>query len=146
MASHYQRIPVRTGASFEVIDITVLVQGCVETSGIAEGIAVISALHTTVAVTVNENEARLLDDLRDHFLCLVPPDGRYRHNDLHLRDCPPDEPENAHAHLIAMMLGNSETLPIHLGRLDLGRWQSLLLVELDGPRLRQVAVQIVGER
>lgn len=145
MVSYYQRIPVRTSASFEVIDITGLVQGCVKTSGIAEGIVVVSSLHTTVAVTVNENEARLLDDLRDHCLRLAPPDSRYRHNDLHLRDCPPDEPENAHAHLIAMMLGNSEVLPVHLGWLDLGRWQSLLLVELDGPRPRQVAIQIVGE-
>lgn len=146
MASYYQCITVQTGASFEVIDVTRMVQGCVEASSITEGIIVISSLHTTVAVTVNENEARLFDDMREHFLRLVPPDSRYRHNDIHLRDCPPDEPENAHAHLIAMMLGNSETLPVHLGRLGLGRWQSLLLVELDGPRPRQVAVQIVGER
>ncbi|HEB77440.1 MAG TPA: YjbQ family protein, partial [Methylothermaceae bacterium] len=114
-------------------------------AGIAEGVLVVSSLHTTVAITVNENEARLLDDIRDHFLRLTPPEARYRHNDIHLRDCPPDEPENAHAHLIAMMLGNAEMLPVHQGRLDLGRWQSLLLVELDGPRQRQVAVQIVGD-
>lgn len=144
MASCYLRLAVQTDASFEVIDLTEQVQGCIASSGIVEGIVVVSSLHTTVAVAVNENEKRLRDDIREHFFRLVPPDGRYCHNDIHLRDCPPDEPKNAHAHLIAMMLGNSVTLPIHLGQLELGRWQALLMVELDGPRLRQVAVQIVG--
>lgn len=144
MASYYQRVAVESRDNFEIIDITAPVQRCVGESGIDEGIVVVSSLHTTVAITVNENEARLLDDIREHFLRLTPPDGRYHHNDIHLRDCPPDEPENAHAHLIAMMLGNAEMLPVHRGRLDLGRWQSLLLVELDGPRQRQVAVQVIG--
>ncbi|MCX8048583.1 MAG: secondary thiamine-phosphate synthase enzyme YjbQ [Methylohalobius sp.] len=144
MANYYLRLVVQTRANFEVIDLTERVQSCITSSGIAEGIAVVSSLHTTVAVVVNENEPRLLEDIREQFLRLLPPDGNYRHNDLHLRDCPPDEPENAHAHLIAMMLGNSVTLSVHLGRLDLGDWQALLMIELDGPRLRQVAVQVLG--
>lgn len=56
------------------------------------------------------------------------------------------EPENAHSHLLSMVLGNSETVPVHGGRLALGTWQSLLLVELDGPRPRTVGVQVVGCR
>ncbi len=140
-----QRILIPTGPGLAIHDITGELRACVARAGITEGFAVLSSRHTTTAITVNENEARLLEDVRRFFLRLAPPEGRYLHNDIHLRDCPPDEPENAHAHLIAMMLGNSESLPIHGGEIDLGRWQSVLLVELDGPRERSVAVQIWGE-
>ncbi|MEW8001052.1 MAG: YjbQ family protein, partial [Candidatus Thiodiazotropha endolucinida] len=76
---------------------------------------------------------------------IASPEGSYKHNDLHLRiNIPPDEPENAHAHLIAMMLGNSETVSLHDGALVLGRYQSILLLEMDGPRERACAVQVVG--
>jgi secondary thiamine-phosphate synthase enzyme len=67
------------------------------------------------------------------------------HNDLHLRDVPPDEPMNAHSHLMAMMLSTSEVIPIVHGQLALGTWQSVLFFELDGPRKRSVFVQISGE-
>ena len=145
MPSHYREIHHHTAAGFAVHDLTDAVQTVVTGTGVQEGTITVSSLHTTLALTVNENEARLLDDMRHHLLRLMPPDARYRHNDIHLRDCPPDEPENAYAHLLAMLLGHAQTLIIHDGRLALGRWQSLLLVELDGPRERRIAVQVVGE-
>ncbi len=145
MGCCYTRIQIQTGRGLSIHDITPQVRACVQRAGIGEGFVVVSSRHTTLALTVNENEHRLLLDIRDFFLRLVPPRARYLHNDIHLRDCPPDEPENAHAHLIAMMLGNSEALPVHEGHLDLGRWQSVLLVELDGPRDRSVAVQVCGD-
>ena len=145
MTSFHHLIEIDTGAGLSVHDITRELGELVQCSGVQEGMLVVTSLHTTLALSVNENEARLLDDIRDTFLRLVPPDAAYRHNDIHLRDCPPDEPENAHAHLVAMMLGNSETLAVHQGRPVLGRWQSLLAVELDGPRRRRLAVQILGE-
>jgi len=144
MRSAHHLIELDTQPGFALHDITTEVQQLVADSGIHEGILVASSLHTTCALTINEHESRLLDDIRLNFWRLMPPEGRYLHNDLHLRQCPADEPRNAHAHLIAMLLGNSETLPIHQGNLEMGRWQSLLLVELDGPRSRQVAVQIMG--
>ena len=55
------------------------------------------------------------------------------------------EPQNAHSHLLSMLVGNSESVPLVDGQLMLGTWQSVILVELDGPRLRTVGVQIVGE-
>ena len=140
----HRQIHLRTRTGIAVHDITAEVRDCVADSGIGEGILVVTSLHTTLAVTINEHESRLLDDIRDFFLRLAPPDAPYRHNDIHLRDCPPDEPENAHAHLIAMMLGNSETLAIQRGRPVLGTWQSILAVELDGPRDRSLAVQVLG--
>jgi len=145
MKIRHHHLTLQTGEGIHVQDLTPRIQQLVDEAGIAEGLAVVHSRHTTCALTVNENEPRLLEDIRTHFLRLIPPDARYLHNDIQLRDCPPDEPENAHAHLVAMMLGNGETLAIHDGRLDLGRWQSLLLVELDGPRERTLAVQLLGE-
>ena len=76
---------------------------------------------------------------------LVPPADRYLHNDIALRDCPPDEPENAHSHLAAMLLGSSEVIALAGGELVLGQYQSVMLYELDGPRSRKVNVQVYGE-
>ena len=65
--------------------------------------------------------------------------------DIALRDCPPDEPENAHSHLAAMLLGSSEVIALADGVLQLGQYQSVMLYELDGPRKRIVNVQVYGE-
>ena len=99
--------------------------------------------HTTAAITVNENEPRLLQDVQHFLTRLVPKDAEYLHNDIEARGMP-DEPRNAHAHIAAMLLGATVTLGIHGGRLALGQYQSVLFVELDGPRSRQVGVQIGG--
>jgi secondary thiamine-phosphate synthase enzyme len=113
-------------------------------SGIKEGMVNIISRHTTTALAINEYEPRLLDDLRSFFNEIAPPDKPYKHNVLHLRDCPPDEPKNAHSHILAMLLSSNESVPLVNGRLLLGTWQSVLLFELDGPRQRQVGVQIIG--
>ncbi|MET0081160.1 MAG: secondary thiamine-phosphate synthase enzyme YjbQ [Candidatus Thiodiazotropha lotti] len=145
MLSFYDEIEVSTGKSFEVLDITDQVKSIVEKSAVKEALITITSLHTTCALTVNENEERLFDDIRNYFLAIAPADKPYKHNDLHLRvNIPPDEPENAHAHLIAMMLGNSETVSVHKGELVLGRYQSILMLEMDGPRQRKCSVQLMG--
>eukprot|EP00951_Prasinocladus_malaysianus_P034636 scaffold350753_cov38-Prasinocladus_malaysianus.AAC.1 len=93
-------------------------------------------------------ESRLLDDVRQYLHRLVPPDFPYLHNDLHLRSGPEgwpggdeawreQEPINAHSHLQAMLLGQTETIPVHEGQLVLGTWQSVILVELDGTKDRK---------
>ena len=101
--------------------------------------------HTTTALAVNENEARLLEDVKIHLEKLAPQSVGYLHDDLHLRNVPDDEPMNAHSHLMAMMLSTSEVIPIVNGQLALGTWQSVLFFELDGPRQRTVFVQLWGE-
>ena len=96
--------------------------------------------HTTTAITINEMEGRLVDDARQFLLKLVPAAYPYLHNDLHLRSGPPNwpggdeawraqEPVNCHSHLIAMLLGSSETIPVHGGKLMKGTWQSIILVQ-----------------
>lgn len=147
MLSYFKEIGIATSESFEVLDVSQEVSAVVRDSEILEGMVTITSLHTTCALTVNEFEERLLDDIRNYFLRLAPPEDNYKHNDLHLRvDIPPDEPENAHAHLIAMMLGNSEVLVVHEGKLALGRYQYILLLEMDGPRERKLAVQVTGAK
>jgi secondary thiamine-phosphate synthase enzyme len=133
-----------TGHAVDLIDITPELRALVHEVGITGGLMAVTSRHTTTAIAINENECRLLDDLRALFGRLAPPDAGYLHNDIHLRDCPPDEPKNAHAHLLAMLTGGSEAIAIVNGDLDLGRWQSVFLVELDGPRERTVSVQVIG--
>ena len=138
-------VQLHTGDDINVIDITSQINHCVKQSAISNGFILINSPHTTTAITINENEARLLEDIRTFFTQLVPKERRYLHNDIHLRDCPPDEPENAHSHLCAMLLGSSEAVPVVNQQLKLGTYQSIMLVELDGPRSRKVNVQVIGE-
>ena len=136
---------VATFAGINLHDITADVHRLIGESRIRNGFVIVTSRHSTTAITLNENEGRLLDDVRDFFQHLVPIGGSYRHNDLHLRDAPEGEPRNAHSHIVAMLLGGSETIPVINGELVLGRWQSVLLAELDGPRERTVTLQVVGE-
>ncbi|MFY8147796.1 MAG: secondary thiamine-phosphate synthase enzyme YjbQ [Prochlorococcaceae cyanobacterium] len=137
------RLRIATDGPFRCHDITAELQALVDQAGLREGLLVAAGQHTTTALVVNENEVRLLADIERFFLEQVPPDRPWLHNDLHLRpDIPPDEPRNAHSHLIALMLGNHLTLPVVEGHLGLGRYQAVLLVELDGPRQREVLVQL----
>ena len=138
-------LQLATGASFRCHDLTAELQALVDQSGLSNGLLVAAGQHTTTALVVNENEERLLADIERFFLELVPADRPWLHNDLHLRpNVAPDEPRNAHSHLIALLLGNHLSLPVVAGRLGLGRYQAVLLVELDGPRQREVLVQLWG--
>jgi secondary thiamine-phosphate synthase enzyme len=138
-------IEKETGAGISLHDLMAGLKEAVARSGIRNGFVTVTSQHTTTAIVINEHEARLLEDVKRFLTRLIPPGDRYLHNDIALRDCPPDEPENAHSHLAAMLLGSSEVIPLADGALGLGQYQSVLLVELDGPRRRRVRVQVVGE-
>ena len=133
-----------TNSDISLHDITPVINAYLRDSGIQAGFVTVTAQHTTTAVAINENEERLIEDVKAFLKRLIPPQDRYLHNDIHLRDCPPDEPENAHAHLAAMLLGSSEVIPVSEGKLVMGQYQSVMLYELDGPRERKVSIQIVG--
>ncbi|MGD2084405.1 MAG: secondary thiamine-phosphate synthase enzyme YjbQ [Chromatiales bacterium] len=145
MKTLHRVITLTTDAGTALHDVTPAVRALVADSGIREGLVTLTSRHTTTAVAINENEDRLLEDVRRFLARLVPADRHYLHNDIHLRDCPPDEPENAHAHILAMLLGASETIAVVDGAPDLGRWQSVLLVELDGPRTRTLSLRAWGD-
>lgn len=141
----HQLIQVETEPGISIYNLTPQLREILEATAIKQGQVLVNSCHTTTALAINENEERLLADVRVHLKKLAPPDEKYLHNDLHLRDVPPDEPMNAHSHLMAMMLSSSEVIPVVDGKLILGTWQSVLLFELDGPRTRTVSVQISGE-
>ena len=138
-------IELHTGEDISLHNIMPDINATVAKSGIDNGFVTITSQHTTTALTINEHEERLLEDIKTFLTRLIPPDDRYLHNDIALRDCPEDEPENAHSHLAAMLLGSSEVIAIAKGELLLGQYQSVMLFELDGPRKRQVSVQVYGE-
>ena len=138
-------IEIQTEQGICIRNITPQIVKILEATAFKTGQVLVFSRHTTTALAINENEERLLEDIKRHLGKLVPESEKYLHNDLHLRDVPPDEPINAHSHLMAMMLSTSEVIPVVDGQLALGTWQSVLFFDLDGPRKRTVSVQITGE-
>ena len=138
-------IKLDTGKGITLHDLMPGIKDAIANSGIKNGFVTVTSQHTTTAIAINENEARLVEDVKTFLNRLIPPNDRYLHNDIALRDCPPDEPENAHSHLAAMLLGSSEVIALVEGQLQLGQYQSVMLYELDGPRKRKVNVQVYGE-
>jgi secondary thiamine-phosphate synthase enzyme len=138
-------IEIQTEQGICIRNITPQIVKILEATAFKTGQVLVFSRHTTTALAINENEERLLEDIKRHLGKLAPESEKYLHNDLHLRDVPPDEPINAHSHLMAMMLSTSEVIPVVDGQLALGTWQSVLFFDLDGPRKRTVSVQITGE-
>lgn len=142
---------VRTVARGEFVDLTEDVDRVVARSGVRDGMVVVYSPHTTCAVLINELERGFIEDFRDLLEDLVPVDRPYRHDDLSIRtqnleDDPHDVP-NGWAHVRGSLLATaSQTVPVAEGRLLLGRWQRIFLVELDRARERRVLIQVVGER
>lgn len=140
--THY--LSVVTPAGISLHNLTAQIQATVTQAGIQQGQVLVFSQHTTTALAINEDEERLWVDIQAYLRKLAPEDQPYLHNDLHLRVVPPDEPMNAHSHLMAITLSSSEVVPIIDGKLGLGTYQSILLLDLDGPRTRQVLLQISG--
>jgi len=132
-------ITLTTEEGTEVSDITKPVRDAVQQLPVATGIALVNTLHTTCALFVNEFQAAIVDDLKRMLDRLVPERGGYRHDDPRYSDC---ERGNGHSHLRAALLGRSIAVPINDGELTLGRFQSIIFAELDGPR---VSIQVIGE-
>jgi len=126
----------------EIADITKLVRDSIQQFAVTTGIALINTLHTTCAVFINEFQSALIDDLKALMEGLVPERGGYRHDDPRVSDC---ERGNAHSHLRAALLGRSVAVAVNNGELTLGRFQSVIFAELDGPRKREISIQVVGE-
>ena|SRR5688500_4764276 len=126
----------------EVSDITKLVREAIQQFPVSTGIAMINTMHTTCAVFINEFQSALIDDLKGLVERLVPERGGYRHDDPRYSDC---ERGNAHSHLRAALLGRSIAVGVNNGELMLGRFQSVIFAEFDGPRKREISVQVIGE-
>ena len=146
----HQTIQVQAPAAPEFVDITEPVQAFVKSAGIKNGLIAITSQHTTAAIRVNENETGFREDFKEFIAKLLPSKNYYRHNDGSIRteniDCDDDRcMRNGHSHVQHMFLGTSETLPIIDGKLKLGRWQRIFMIELCSPRKRDVVLTVVGE-
>lgn len=135
-----------TSRAPEFIDITTEVETLLEHSGIREGSVLIYSRHTTAAIKINENEPLLLRDMAYFLERVAPREADYKHNDFAIRtaNMTEDECPNGHSHCQHLLLGASERIPVAEGRLLLGRWQRIFLIELDRPREREVVIQIQG--
>ena len=128
-------LEIKTEKPVQVIDITRQVNDAVKESGVEEGLCLVYTLHTTTGIVINEAESGLVQDLLRRMASLAPPGDGYLHDKID---------DNAHAHLQAALLGNSQTIPIEEGCLVMGTWQRILFLELDGPRRRNVRLKIVS--
>lgn len=122
-------IEIPTDSGINIHNITPQIQDLITLTSIKNGQVLVFSRHTTTALAINEYEERLLEDVKVYLRKLAPESDRYLHNDLHLRqNIPPDEPMNAHSHLMAMTLSTSEVIPIMDGKLALGTYQSVLFL------------------
>lgn len=127
-------LKLNTSKNFEIIDITSAINDLID---IDNGIISIFSRHSTTAIVVNENESGLLSDFEFMLENLVQDKFTYEHDRID---------NNARSHLKSFLLSSSECLPIRNSRLDLGTWQSVFFVELDGPRCnRTISLTIIGE-
>ena len=124
---------VQSQGQYEMLDVTARVAKLVADVGVDEGLCSVYVPHATAAVVINENADRnLCDDITEALAKLVP-EGVWRHDRID---------SNGAAHIKAAILGPSETIPVRDGRLLLGTWQAIMVVDLDGPRRRHVVVTV----
>jgi octaprenyl-diphosphate synthase len=140
-----KRLRFKTSSPTQFVDITGRLRDEVRRSGLRMGRIHLQSLHTTVGLAVNENEPLLLRDFESLLERLAPSGAGYQHDDFARRfDVALDEPVNGHAHCRQLLLTGFTTLLVEDGDLVLGRWQSVFAVELDGPRSRELAIQLDG--
>lgn len=140
------RLRFETSHPTQFVDITERIREEVRRSGMRMGRAHLQSLHTTLGLAVNENEPLLLRDFSNLLERLAPSGTDYEHDDFARRfDIALDEPVNGHAHCRQLLLTGFATVLVEDGELVLGRWQSVFAVELDGPRHRELALQLDGD-
>jgi secondary thiamine-phosphate synthase enzyme len=138
MAVHSGEIKVSTEGGGEVVDVTPAVARVISAAGAADGVVSVFVLGSTAAVTTMEYEPGGVRDLQALLNRLIPVEGDYEHNRL-------NHDSNSHAHQRAALIGPSESIPVVGGRMTLGTWQQLVLIDFDDrPRERTLVVQIVS--
>ncbi len=137
MKSHTEYLTFTTKRKREFINITEQVEGILGRSRIQEGMALISAMHITAAVYVNDAEDGLIQDISEWLDHLAPERPDYRHHRT--------GETNGDAHLKSLLLHHEVMIPITGGKLDFGPWQQVYYAEFDGQRRKRVVVKILGE-
>jgi secondary thiamine-phosphate synthase enzyme len=130
-----KEIDIKTSSRMEIIDISSKISEILDASGLKQGIINIFTRHSTSAVVINENEPRLINDFENFLKEIISENKSYCHNAID---------NNADSHLRSFLLGTGQSVPFENYKMDLGTWQSIFFVELDGPRNRKVKITIIG--
>jgi len=138
MPVHTDYLWFNTTKRQEIVRITDEVASIVQASGVTEGMVLVSAMHITAGVYVNDWESGLISDIQVWLEKLAPAGLDYRHHQT--------GEDNADAHLKRTVLGHQVILPITAGALDLGPWEQVFYAEFDGRRRKRVVVKVMGER
>ncbi len=149
MKSATTTIEVAVAQRYDYVDLTEDLQRAIKDSGVTDGAAIVFTAHTTCALLINEWEDGALEDFRHRVEHLVPEDIYYAHDDLERRTQNLDESHerrNGHSHVKSMLLSaTSHSIPVAAGEPMFGRWQRLILFEMDEPKERQVVFHVFGE-
>jgi len=137
MKSHTEYLTFNTKKHREYVHITPQVEAAVQRSGVREGMVLVSAMHITAGVYVNDNEPGLIHDIDKWLEGLAPFREDYRHHQT--------GEDNGDSHLKAILVHHQVLLPITAGKLDLGTWQRVFYAEFDGQREKRVIVKVMGE-
>jgi len=137
MKSHTEYLTFNTRKHREYVHITPQVEAIVQRSGVREGMVLVSAMHITAGVYVNDNEPGLIRDIDEWLEGLAPFRPDYRHHQT--------GEDNGDSHLKAILVHHQVLLPITAGKLDLGTWQRVFYAEFDGQRSKRVIVKVMGE-
>jgi secondary thiamine-phosphate synthase enzyme len=137
MKFHTEYLKFQTRKHREYIHITPQIEVIVKRSGVKEGMVLVSAMHITAGVYVNDNESGLIEDIEQWLEQLAPFREDYRHHDT--------GETNGDSHLKALLIHHEVIVPITAGRLDFGPWQRIFYAEFDGQRDKRVIVKVMGE-
>lgn len=137
MKAHTDYLWFSTKKRREYINITHEVEQSLIASGIQEGFTLVSAMHITAGVYVNDAESGLIQDIDEWADRLAPFGPNYRHHRT--------GEDNGDAHLKSLLIGHEVILPVTAGKLDLGPWQQVYYAEFDGRRRKRVVIKIIGE-
>jgi secondary thiamine-phosphate synthase enzyme len=137
MRSHTEYLTFHTNRHREYVHITPQVEAIVKKSGVQDGIVLVSALHITAGVYVNDLESGLIEDIDKWLEGLAPFRKDYRHHQT--------GEDNGDSHLKALLIHHQVVMPITKGKLDLGTWQRIFYAEFDGQRAKRVLVKVMGE-
>ena len=137
MRSYTDHLTVETEKRREYVNITARVADAVAKSGVAEGLCLVSAMHITAGVYVNDDERGFRADLTALLERLAPEGADYKHHET--------GEDNGDAHLRNVVVGHQVVLPVTAGTLDLGPWEQVFYAEFDGQRRKRVVIKIIGE-
>ena len=141
MQINQDSITLKTCEPLCFVEITDKVKDAIKKSKMKDGLIVLTSQHTTSAICINEKCDRLQEDMKELLTKIAPPNAGYKHNHSTV-----DGRSNAHSHLMSMLLKTTETVAVVESKLQMGAWQTIFFIELDGPRgERKISLMLIGE-